>query len=159
MTRNRVIGRDGGLPWRLPDEMAHFRMTTRGRPVLMGRKTFDELKRTPLPKRYNIVLSSQPIPEANAEHAASLDAGLAMARATGAEECFVIGGAVVYAAALPLADRLYRTVIDTELEGDTYFPAFDESNWREVRHERHEADQRHAYPFDIAVLDRIRNES
>lgn len=154
MTRNRVIGRDNALPWHLPDEMRHFMRTTLGKPVIMGRKQFDSMGR-PLPKRANIVMSR------NADFAADgvtvvrdLDAAIAVAQALGTDEAMVIGGAEIYALALPRADRLYFTLIDADLEGDTYFPQFDEDAFTLTASEHHPADARHAHAFTIRVLDR-----
>ena len=158
MARNRVIGRDNRLPWRLPDEMRHFVDTTRGKPVIMGRKQWQSLAK-PLAKRTNIVLSGDP--EFRAPGAivvrdldAAMDAALKAASASGADEACVIGGAEIYRLALPRADRLYFTLIDAEIDGDAFFPTFDESEWREVSRQAHARDARHAYPYTIRVLER-----
>ena len=157
MTRNRVIGRNGTLPWQLPDEMRHFRETTLGHPIVMGRKTFESVGK-PLPRRTNIVVSSSTIAVDGVHHASSVSAALELARAhcarEGIDECFVTGGARLYAETLPLADRLYWTTIDAELEGDTFFPEFDESKWTVVDERHHGVDERHAYSYTIRVLDR-----
>lgn len=124
-SRNRVIGRDGGLPWRLPGDMRHFRELTRGHAVLMGRRTFQSLPDPfrPLPGRRNLVLSSDPgFGPAGAE----VFGDLASALEACAGECFVIGGAVTYEEALPLSGRLYATEIDAEIDGDVFFPEIDE---------------------------------
>ena len=126
MTRNRVIGRDNTLPWRLPDEMRHFMRTTLGKPVIMGRKQFDAMGK-PLPKRTNIVLSRDPTFAPNgAVVARTLDEAIQRARdvTNESDEAVVIGGAQIYALALPRADRLYFTLIDAEIDGDTFFPEF-----------------------------------
>jgi dihydrofolate reductase len=158
MARNRVIGRDNRLPWRLPDEMRHFVATTRGKPVIMGRKQWQSLDK-PLAKRTNIVLTRDrefKAPGAIVVH--DLDAALAAARAaaasSGVDEVCVIGGAEIYRLALPRADRLYFTLIDADIEGDVVFPAFDESRWREVAREEHTIDARHPYAYTIRVLER-----
>ena len=159
MTKNRVIGRDNALPWRLPDEMRHFVTTTRGKPVIMGRKQFESMN-SPLPRRTNIVLSRDPAFHPNgAIVVRTLDDAIAQARdAGGADkadgEIMVIGGAQVFALALPRADRLYFTLIDAEIDGDVFFPAFDESQWREISRQTHAADARHAYAYTIRVLER-----
>lgn len=155
MTRNRVIGRDGGLPWSLPDEMTHFRNTTLGHPVIMGRKTFDSMNRKPLPKRQNIVMSRSEWEAEDIHHAINLDAALAFARERRADECFVIGGSAIYTAALPVADRLYETIIDAEITGDVYFPDYNANEWLEVSRIHHQADERHEHAFDIIVRERI----
>ncbi|HEX7037377.1 MAG TPA: dihydrofolate reductase [Pseudomonadales bacterium] len=155
MARNGVIGRGGGLPWRLPREMKHFMTTTRDHPVIMGRRTFESMDGKPLPRRHNIVVSR------NRDYRAEgvvvvgdLAAALAEAEATGADEAFVIGGAELYRSALERADRLYVTVIDAELEGDTVFPELDWSGWREVARVPHPADDENPYPFTIFRYER-----
>jgi dihydrofolate reductase len=156
MTRNRVIGRDNALPWRLPDEMRHFMRTTLGHTVIMGRKQFEAMAR-PLPKRTNVVLSRDPSFAADGVVVVrTLDDAMELARSAGDDEPMVIGGGEIYALALPMADRLYFTLIDTEMVGDTFFPEFDESQWREVQREEHGADARHPFAYSIRVLDRIR---
>ena len=155
MTRNRVIGRDNSLPWQLPDEMRHFMRTTVGKPVIMGRKQFEAMGK-PLPKRTNIVLTRNAAFSADGIVVVhTLDAAIDRARQTGGDEAMVIGGAEIYALALPRADRLYFTLIDTELDGDAWFPQFDESQWREVQSDEHGIDGRHPYAYSIRVLDRI----
>ncbi len=156
MTRNRVIGRDGTLPWRLPDEMAHFRKTTLGHPIIMGRKTFDSMNRKPLPKRQNIVMSRSELTDDGIQHAPDLDAALTLARESGAEECFVIGGSAIYAEALPGADRLYETMVDADIPGDVYFPNYEVDDWEEVQRAHHRIDPNHEYAFDIIVRERKR---
>jgi len=135
LASNGVIGAGGRLPWRLPDDLKRFKALTVGHPVIMGRRTWESIGRA-LPGRRNIVISRQPgFTAPGAEVAASLDASLALCGRT--ELAFVIGGAELYAAALPLADALELTEIDAPVEGDTKFPAFDRSAWREVRREPH----------------------
>jgi dihydrofolate reductase len=158
MTRNRVIGRDNALPWHLPDEMRHFMRTTTGKPVIMGRKQFESMGK-PLPKRANIVLSRDPhFRPSGVVVVRDLDAAIAAAETeaakSGAKEICVIGGAEIYALALPRADRLYFTLIDAEIDGDTVFPEFDEREWREVSRESHAPDARHAYGYTVRVLER-----
>ena len=159
MTRNRVIGRDNQLPWHLPDEMRHFMRTTLGKPVVMGRKQFESMGK-PLPKRPNIVLSRNPefAPD-GVTVVRTFDDAVEYAEAVNRDphndEIMVIGGAEVYALALPRADRLYYTLIDAELEGDTLFPEFELAQFREVSREDHPADARHRYSYCIRVLDRI----
>jgi dihydrofolate reductase len=158
MTRNRVIGRDNDLPWHLPDEMRHFMRTTSGHPVIMGRKQFEAMGKA-LPRRTNIVMTrNRAFRPEGAVVVADFDAALAAARADaaarGVDEIFVIGGAEIYALALPIADRLYFTLIDVDIEGDTRFPPFDENAWREVSRESHPIDARHPYAFTIRILDR-----
>ena len=154
MARNRVIGRDNQLPWRLPDEIAYFKKVTMGHPIVMGRRTYESIGR-PLPGRMNIVVTH------NRGYAApgctvvgSLDEAW---RAAGdADEVCVIGGTSLFRESLPIADRIHLTEVEAEVPGDTYFPDFDRGQWRETEIERHAADARHAYPFRILRLDRVR---
>lgn len=133
LARNRVIGVANRLPWRLPEDLRRFKRLTMGAPVIMGRRTRESLGR-PLPGRHNIVVTRQR--GATWEGCAvahSLDAALALAG--NAAEAFVIGGAELYAQALPRADRLYLTLIDADYPGDAWFPEFDAVAWREVARE------------------------
>jgi dihydrofolate reductase len=133
--RNGVIGANGRLPWRLPEDLAHFRRTTMGHPIVMGRRTWESIGR-PLPGRRNVVISRQPgFTAAGAEVVADLDAALALC--AGAGEVFVIGGAQVYHEALPRAQRLVLTEIDAEFAGDTHFAPPDPAQWREAAREHH----------------------
>ena len=156
LAENFVIGSHNDLPWHLPDDFRHFKRTTRGHHVIMGRRTW-ESRGKPLPKRTNIVVSSQPDYAApGAAVVASLDAALALARAADEPEAFVIGGTRLYTEALPLAERLYLTRVHAEVEGDTYFPRFDPSRWRVVESVEHPADARHVYAFTIETLELAR---
>lgn len=163
MGTNGVIGRDGGLPWRLPAEMAHFKRTTMGRVVLMGRRTWDELGR-PLPGRTNIVITRTPGWSAPGAHAAtSLEEALALAArlagpdAQDPDRCpVVIGGGEIYRLALPHTDRLYLTTVQAAPEGDTSFPPLDPTEWSESARTDHPADARNPHAFTIRVLDRRR---
>jgi len=146
MAENGVIGRGGALPWRLPDDLRHFKALTEGGTVLMGRKTFASLGR-PLPGRRNLVLSRSPLAAAGVEHVRSVAAALAAVQATPARPLWVIGGAAVYAAALPHADRLEVTRVHAAVEGDVVFPPLDWSRWRLVWSAPHAADSRHAFAF------------
>lgn len=140
MARGRVIGRAGALPWHLPEDLAHFRAATRGHAVVMGRKTWESLpaRFRPLPGRRNLVVTRNPAWQAEgAEATSSLEA--ALERVGGADPVFVIGGAELYATALPLAQTLMLTEIDASIEGDTHFPAFDGLGFVEVARETHKA--------------------
>lgn len=157
--KNRVIGRDGDLPWRLRDDMAFFKRTTTGHPILMGRKTWDSFPKRPLPNRRNIILTRNSDFEApGALIYSDVSAALAVAQSdaqmNGLDEVFVIGGAEIYRQCLPLADRLYLTDIDAEIDGDAFFPPIDESVWRERSAEHFPADGRNNYKFTIRCLDR-----
>lgn len=151
---NDVIGRDNDLPWRLPDEFRHFKRTTEGHHVIMGRRTW-ESRGTPLPRRTNVVVSSRvDFVAPGASVVRSLADALALAEAAGETEAFVIGGTALYAEALPLADTLYLTRVHGEFEGDATFPSFDLGAWIEVSRERHEIDDRHAFAWTIFVYER-----
>ena len=139
MSENRVIGRDGDLPWRLPNDLKHFKQVTMGKPIIMGRKTWESLYVKPLPGRRNIVVTRNAGYEAEgAETSDSL--GSALTLATGEDEAMIIGGAELFAAALDTATRLHLTEVHAKIEGDTYFPEFDRSQWREVSREAHDAE-------------------
>ena len=161
LTRNRVIGKNNDLPWKLPDDMKYFKETTKGHLVIMGRRNFDSLppKFKPLKDRTNIVITRNPESVAGYDvvTAGSMDEALSQARQRHeGEEIFVIGGAQIYALALPKADRLYLTEIDAVLEGDTHFPMVDPTQWRESSRRHHPADDRHLYAFDFVVYDRVK---
>jgi dihydrofolate reductase len=155
MARNRVIGKDGGLPWRLPDDLKHFKRLTLDHTVIMGRKTFEEIRR-PLANRRNVVISRNP---AFRPAGVTVVPNLAEALALGAteDEVFVIGGGEVYRQALPLADRLYLTVVHADVEGDTTFPPFDVNGWVLESEQDHPADDHHAWPFTFRTYRRVRS--
>lgn len=143
VAENGVIGRDNALPWYLPEDLAHFKRVTLGKPVVMGRHTFESIGR-PLPGRTNIVVSRRDgFRAGGCEVAASLDEALELAgraaRREGVDEVVVIGGEKLYAAALPRADRLYLTEVHAAVEGDVNFPAVDWSQWIEIERVRHSA--------------------
>jgi dihydrofolate reductase len=158
--RNRVIGSAGQLPWRLKDDLAHFKRTTMGAPVIMGRKTWESLPKRPLPGRPNIVISrdwNYDAAEARVYSSVSpaINAAKAMALRAGQTEVFIIGGAAVYELALPLADRIYLTEVDAAPEGDVFFQALDTLNWSQSRLARFEAGEGNDHAFTIKVLDRV----
>lgn len=167
MGENAVIGREGQLPWRQKSDLAHFRRMTLGKPVVMGRKTYESIGR-PLPGRKNIVLTSDPAwrPEAAASDANaplsvvhSLEAALAKAEAdavaTGQKEVMIIGGKSLYEATLPLADRIYLTIVHAEPEGDTLMPEIDSARFRDVQAQRHEAGAGDDHAFTLKLLERV----
>lgn len=141
VARGGAMGREGGLPWHLPEDLKHLRALTLGHPVIMGRKTWDSLpdRFRPLPGRTNIVVSRNPNFEApGAVPAGTLEAAIQAAQvAVGSEAVFVIGGAQIYAAALPLADALVLTEIDADFPADTFFPAISPATWHEAGRTRH----------------------
>ncbi|MDX5445878.1 MAG: type 3 dihydrofolate reductase [Zoogloeaceae bacterium] len=152
MDRNRLIGRGNTLPWHLPADLAHFKSVTMGKPILMGRKTYESIGR-PLPGRHNIVITR------NAGFAApgctvvtSVEAALAAAGAV--PEIMLIGGAQLYAELLPRVGRIYVTRIDAAFEGDAWFPALDDGDWVETARSDHDPDERNPYPYSFRVLER-----
>ena len=153
VSRNGVIGRGNTLPWHLPADLKHFKAVTMGKPVIMGRKTWESIGR-PLPGRKNIVVSrNRDFRAAGCEVVSSLDA--AVRACTDAAEVFVIGGAQLYADALPHADRLYLTRVDAEIDGDVTFPRFDPAAWKLVSSERREADEKNALALNFDIYERI----
>ncbi len=154
MSENRVIGRNGGLPWHLPKDLQHFKKVTVDHTVIMGRKTFDEIKH-PLANRRNVVISRNPeFQPRGVTVVPTLDEALALGATE--REVFMIGGGEIFRLALPRADRLYLTVVHATVEGDTYFPAFDATAWALEEEERHEADEKHAFAFTFRTYSRIR---
>jgi dihydrofolate reductase len=151
--RNGIIGRDNGMPWHLPADLAHFKRITLGHPVIMGRRTWDSIGR-PLPGRRNLVVSRTPAFDApGAEVVSSLEA--AWEAVAGTDEAFVIGGAQLYAAALATCDRIYLTEIDAEIAGDTAFPAIDRAQWRQRLLGEHPPDARNRHALRFLLLERI----
>ncbi|BAU91555.1 dihydrofolate reductase [Methylorubrum populi] len=152
LARNGVIGRDNDLAWRISSDLKRFKALTMGKPILMGRKTWDSIGR-PLPGRRSLVLTRErgrTIPGADVVH--DWDAALA---AAGGAELMVVGGAEIYRLALPHADRLHLTEVDAAPEGDAYFPPFDRSAFRETFSEAHAAGERDEFAFRFVDLDRI----
>lgn len=159
LSKNRVIGRNNDLPWKLPDDMKFFMETTKGHHTIMGRKNYDSIpaKFKPLPNRVNIVVTRQKNFEApGCTVVDSVEKGLQIARNSKEPEVFIIGGAEIYKLGLPHADRLYLTEIDAVIDGDTYFPQVDETRWRETSRIHHDKDDRHLYSFDFVTYDKKR---
>ncbi len=154
MARNGVIGQKGEIPWRLPEDMKFFKATTLGKPVIMGRKTWDSIGK-PLPGRTNIVITRNPeFQEEGVVRAARFEDAVDAAEKTGCDEIMVIGGAGVYRLALPLATRLYITEVDGDMEGDVYFPRFEKSGWTEVSRRDVPQEGKATHPCSITVLER-----
>jgi dihydrofolate reductase len=152
MDERDAIGRAGALPWRLPEDLKRFKAVTLGKPVVMGRKTWDSIGK-PLPGRHNIVVSRRPgLALAGATVVPSLEA--ALAAAGDVPEVCVIGGAEIYAQALPHTDVLHVTRVHAVVEADTFFPAIDPADWVEVARERHRADDRHVHDYSFVELRR-----
>ncbi len=152
LASNGVIGIENRLPWRLPEDLAHFKTLTLGHPILMGRKTFESLGR-PLPGRTNVVITRNP--DYCTEGCLTADSiPAALALCGDADEVFFIGGADLYAQAIPLADRLYLTEVDVEATGDAWFPDYDRGAFREVSRESHIGAKGDALRFDFVVYER-----
>ncbi len=153
MARDGVIGKDNRMPWHLPADLKHFKAVTLGKPVVMGRKTYESIGR-PLPGRHNIVISRQ------ADYAPDgvtvvADIEAALTAAGEVEEVMIIGGGQLYAAMLPRAQRLYLTRVALTVEGDTRFPRLDEEEWQELACEQRAADEANPYPMEFVTLARI----
>jgi dihydrofolate reductase len=171
VAENGAIGKDNALLLRLPEDLKHFKTITMGKPIVMGRKTYDSIGR-PLPGRTNIVISRQAdlvipgcvvvnslsaaINAVGAQHAAPLRQELPALLGHDMTEVMIVGGAEIYRQALPLADTVYLTKIHAALEGDVFFPVLPDAEWRETHREEHVADDRHAYPFTFVTLERKR---
>lgn len=154
MAHDRVIGKDNQMPWHLPADLAHFKRVTLGKPVLMGRKTFESIGR-PLPGRRNLVISRNPDYQVEGiEVVGSVEAALALLAGSSVEELMVIGGGHLYAEMLPSADCLYLTQIDLAVEGDTRFPAFDDGQWQRIACESHPADEKNPHPYSFEIWQR-----
>lgn len=152
MAKNRVIGADNRIPWHLPNELKLFKTLTMGHPIVMGRKTYESINRL-LPGRTSVIVTRQrdyAVPGAVVVH--SIEEALAAAGAD--EEIFVIGGADLFRETLPLADRLYLTIVDAEPEGDTFMPEIDVQQWRETSSQSFAADEKHAHAYRHVVYDR-----
>lgn len=153
MAKNRVIGADGKIPWHLPNELRLFKSVTMGHHIIMGRRTYESINRL-LPGRTTVIVTRRKdyaIPGAKIAH--TLDE--AVASCTGDSEIFVIGGGELYRAALPVADRIYLTVVDAEPAGDTRMPEFDLAQWRVHSTQRYSRDERHAHDYRFEIHDRV----
>ena len=149
---NGIIGRGGELPWHLSDDLKRFKQLTLGKPIVMGRKTFESIGRA-LPGRQNIVLTQQSEFVADdCDVVSSVDAAIAMAGDAG--EIMVIGGSEIYTLFLPLAERIYMTRVHVDIDGDARFPQLDASQWQEISHSDHSEGELNDYAFTISVLER-----
>ena len=154
MSSNRVIGKNNDIPWHLPDDFSYFKETTREHVVLMGRKNFESLpdKFRPLPHRTNVIITRKR--KYTADRAIvvhSLADGLDLARQKGEEEVFIIGGGEIYNLGLEVADKIYLTEINAQIDGEVYFPEFDKTTWQETSRKHHPADNRHKFDFDFVI--------
>ncbi|MEJ7646589.1 MAG: dihydrofolate reductase [Chryseolinea sp.] len=157
-SKNRIIGKNNDLPWKLPDDMKYFMETTKGHHVIMGRRNYDSIpqKFKPLPNRTNIVVTRQTgfiAPGCIVVN--SLDNALEIAQRSSEVETFIIGGAEIYTLAIATADRIYLTEIDAIIDGDTFFPNFDKGQWNEVSRHHHPKDSTHVYSFDFVIYERV----
>lgn len=148
---NDVIGRDNALPWRLPADLAYFKRVTLGKPVLMGRRTFESIGR-PLPGRRNIVLTRSGFQAPGVDSVRTLEEAMALVPAE--PEMMVIGGADIFRLAMPRMDRIHLTRVHCTVEGDIRMPEIPAGQWREVSREEHPADERNPYPMSFTVLER-----
>ena len=149
MARNRAIGLDGAMPWRLPRELKHFKETTMGKPIVMGRKTRESIGRV-LPGRQNIVVTRNP--DYLAEGCDVLLSLEAAVDSAAGDEVMVIGGGQVYAEALPFADRMVLTMVECEPEADTWFPEWDEGEWLEVSSRSEAPDEKNPYAYRVVEM-------
>ncbi len=159
VSENNVIGIENGLPWRLSNDMKWFRQTTMGKPIIMGRKTFESLPRI-LPGRANIIITRDPAYQVDGAFVThSLEAAIESARNLETEnrsdEVVIIGGAEIYRQSLPFLNRIYLTRIHAEFTGDTYFPELKMENWSEDFRERHEKSEKDAYDHSFTILNRV----
>lgn len=158
MANNRAIGKDNQLLWHLPEDLQYFKRITMGKPMIMGRKTFESIGR-PLPGRLNIVVTRQ----TDWQHAGTVVAhsieeaqriAQGQAEIDQANEIMLIGGAELYASAIKFSDRIYLTRVDTEIQGDAFFPEIDEKVWKETHREEHKASEKNPYNYAFCVLEK-----
>lgn len=157
VSENDAIGVNNSLPWHLPEDLKFFKRTTMGKPVIMGRKTYESLGK-PLPGRLNIVLSGKKDLEVaeGVEVYAGIDAAIERMQQETSEEGFIIGGGKVFAETMAFADRMYITRVHAEIpEADAFFPAIDHTHWKIIWEEKHEADDKHKYAYDFQKYERV----
>ena len=155
MAKDRVIGKDNDMPWgRLPVDLKHFKTVTDGHPIIMGRNTFESIGK-PLPNRRNIVLSRSDIKIDGCEVMSSIEKAIELLKDE--KEIFIIGGGHVYKEAIDIADKLYLTYIDLEIDGDTFFPEYDVDEFYEIDHSSSKIDEKNKYRCDFVELERINN--
>jgi dihydrofolate reductase len=157
-SKNNVIGVNGDLPWRLSSDLQNFKAITTGKPIIMGRKTFDSLPRL-LPNRTHIIVSRDKdfMPNGALVYSsidAAIAAGKAIALKDGVNECCIIGGGEIYKLALPLTDKLHLTEVNCEIEGDTFFPDLNEDEWKEISMQHFEKTEKDDFDFNVRTLER-----
>lgn len=160
---NNIIGKDNDMPWHLPADLAYFKQVTLGKPIIMGRKTYESIGR-PLPGRRNIVISRDEHYSPQVKGAAGIDTVTSVEQAlalvdgsngdAAVDEIMVIGGGAIYAHCLPKADRLYVTHIKAAIDGDTQFPDYDDGTWQKISSELREADEKNIYQLDFCIYER-----
>jgi dihydrofolate reductase len=149
---NHAIGKNNQLLWHMPNDLKHFKDITSGRTIIMGRKTFDSVGK-PLPRRRNIVVTRQDIIIPGCEVVKSIEDGLTLCKDE--DEVFIGGGAEIYKLAMHLTNRIYLTVIHKKFDADTFFPEIDKSEWKEVKHEDFEPDEKNPLPYSFITLERL----
>ena len=154
MAANRVIGADNKIPWRLPRDQQRFKVITMGKPMVMGRKTYESIGR-PLPGRHNIVVTQNPVYQAQGCTVVHSPEA-ALAAAGDVEEVVIIGGAYLYDYFLGQSGRIYLTILDDSFEGDVFFPELNEAEWQTTLTEVHEPDEKNAHRYQFLILDRIK---
>lgn len=157
MDKNRGIGVDNKLPWRLPEDLKYFKRVTMGAPVVMGRKTFESIGNKPLPGRPNIVVTRDRSYEAPAGAQAVHAAEEVLSQYSKEQELFVIGGTEIFRLFMPYADRMYITEINEQFPADTHFPEIDKKEWKEVSRERGVKDELNPYEYDFVLYERVRS--
>lgn len=151
MAQNRVIGKNNQMPWHLPDDLKFFKATTQGKTVVMGRKTFESIGARALPNRRNVVITRNTNYEATgAEVFTGIDSALDTCHQE--NEVIIMGGGQLYEQILPYANKLYLTLVNTQVNGDAFFPAWDTDAWQEIDRTHHEKDEKHAFAFDFVTL-------
>ena len=152
MARNRVIGHDNKLPWHLPADLRHFKELTLGKPIIMGRKTWESLPGLLPGRRHIVVTRQQDYVAQGAETASDLESAIALAGDV--DEVMIVGGATLYAEALPMADRLYMTLVDADIDGDAHFPDFDLDAWQVIAESSVPVDEKNRYDLRFLTLER-----
>ena len=155
VSENWIIGKDNGLPWNMPEDMAWFKRITMGHTVIMGRRNYEANGNRALPGRINIVISRQKdLVLGDSVVVSSLGKALEISEQEGEEEVFIVGGGEIYRLSLPRADRIYLTVIHTRLEGDTSYPRLDLDRWNKIHENPHKADKRNPYDYTFYILEK-----
>ena len=156
ITENNIIGKENGMPWHLPADLKYFREKTTDHFIIMGRKTFESFGSRPLPNRVSVVITSQKDYKAEGCLIAnSLDEAINLAK--NETEVFVIGGKQIYDRAIPLANKMYITRIHSSIDGDTFFPQYDETQWKLISHQERDADEKNAFPISFQVFQNVKS--